>query len=138
MLLIKQLCCANTPTVTVPSPAWLHVHQPHWGSRYDMSGSCTVTSCRHREAELLGTALRAGQEQPPPLLAWPPKAPALKKCCPATSCLCSQQQAARSSCWSHPLAPVQHMRSSTQRPDLSPSSMVCSSSSMPRLPGAHR
>lgn len=54
-----------------------------------MSGSYTATSSRHREPELLGTALRAGREQPPPLLAWPPKAPALQKCCPAASCLCS-------------------------------------------------
>jgi len=55
-----------------------------------MSGSYIATSSRPREAELLGTALRAGQEQPPPLLARLPKAPALKECCPAAGCLCSQ------------------------------------------------
>lgn len=89
-LLTKELCCANTPRVTVPSPDWLRVHQPRWGSRCDMSGSYTATSSRHREPELLGTAPWADQEQPPLLLAWPPEAPALKKCCPAASCLCSQ------------------------------------------------
>lgn len=88
MLLIKQLCWANIPRVTVPSPDRLH--QPPWGSRCDMSGSYIATSCRHREAKLLGTALQAGQEQTSPLLARPPKVPALKKCCPAASCLCSK------------------------------------------------
>lgn len=90
MLLIKQLCWAKTPRVTVPSPDWLHLHLPPWGSRCDMSGSYIATSCRHREAKRLGTAPRAGQEQPSPLLARPPKAPALKKCCSAASCLCSK------------------------------------------------